>query len=159
MPSRKINGWGGALPFLLTAARSDARSPGKVPWKIQRFCSGILANVSAGTPKFLASTSGGVWANQSVTSSVLNSLASPSSKQITNSQPSGPRPCSECGWPAGKIPEVALVDVRDVGPAHGVENGHAATAVRHDRPLGGLMPVQFPDAAGGQPHVDAGDRV
>src|SRR6267154_5359187 len=101
-PSRKINGCGGTFSPLLTAARSDAKSPGKVPWKIQRFCSGILANVCAGTPKFLASTSGGVWANQSVTSSVLNSLAWPSSKQITHSQPSGPSPCSECGWPAGK---------------------------------------------------------
>jgi hypothetical protein len=58
-----------------------------------------------------------------------------------------------------KIPEVALIDVRDVGPAHGVENRHAATAVRHDRPLGGLVPVQFPDAAGRQPHVDASDGV
>ena len=28
---------------------------------------------------------------------VLNSLCSPLSKQITNSQPSGPRPCRECG--------------------------------------------------------------
>src|SRR6202035_5814802 len=101
-PSAKTNGWGGAAAFLLMAARSAAKSPGTVPWKIHRLCSGILANVSAGTPKFLASSSGGVWANQSVTNSVLNSLAWPSSKQITNSQPSGPRPCSECGWPAGK---------------------------------------------------------
>src|SRR5450755_1185486 len=101
-PSRKINGCGGTPPVLLTVARSDAKSPGSLPWKIQRFCSGILANVSAGTLKFLESTSGGVWANQSDTSSVLNSLALPSSKQITNSQPSGPRPCNECGWPAGK---------------------------------------------------------
>src|SRR6202008_880308 len=100
--SLKIKGWGGTRPTLLIAARSAAKSPGTFPWKIQRFCNGMLAKVSAGTPKFLASTSGGVWANQSVTSSVLNSLASPSSKQITNSQPSGPRPCSECGWPAGK---------------------------------------------------------
>src|ERR1700736_4280155 len=102
VPSRKIKGWGGTPPVLLTTARSDAKSPGSFPWKIQRSCSGIVANVSAGTPKFLASTSGGVCANQSVTNSVLNSLASPSSKQITNSQPSGPRPCNECGWPAGK---------------------------------------------------------
>ena len=58
-----------------------------------------------------------------------------------------------------KIPEVALVDVRHVWPAYGVENGHAAAAVGHDRPLGGLVPVQFPDAAGRQPHVDARDRV
>src|SRR5271167_4679675 len=101
-PSLKMKGCGGTPAFLLIAARSDAKSPGSVPWKIQRSCSGILAKVSAGTPKFLASTSGGVCANQSVTSSVLNSLASPSSKQITNSQPSGPSPCNECGWPAGK---------------------------------------------------------
>src|ERR1700688_2987292 len=101
-PSEKTNGWGGAVAFLLMAARSAARSPGTVPWKIQRLCSGIFANVSAGTPKFLASTSGGVCANQSDTSNVLNSLAWPSSKQMTNSQPSGPSPCSECGAPAGK---------------------------------------------------------
>src|ERR1700730_9580904 len=101
-PSRKINGWGGALPDLLTAFRSDAKSPGNVPWKIQRSCSGILAKVWAPPPKFSARSSGGVWANQSVTRSVLNSLALPSSKQITNSQPSGPSPCNECGWPAGK---------------------------------------------------------
>src|ERR1700730_11481077 len=102
-PSLKIKGGGGTAAFLLTAARSDAKSPGSVPWKIQRFCSGILANVSAGTPKFLASTAGGGWRTQSATSRVLNPLASPSSKQITNSQPSGPRPCNECGWPAGKF--------------------------------------------------------
>src|SRR5258708_18645889 len=102
VPSRKIKGWGGTPPVFPIAARSAARSPGSLPWKIQRSCSGIFAKVSAGTPKFLASSSGGVWANQSVTKSVLNSLAAPSSKQITNSQPSGPRPCSECGWPAGK---------------------------------------------------------
>src|SRR5258707_6879988 len=43
--SLKIKGCGGVCAFLLAAARSEARSPGKVPWKIQRFCSGILANV------------------------------------------------------------------------------------------------------------------
>lgn len=60
-----------------------------------------ILRISAGTPKFLAST-GEAAANQSV-SSVLNSLASPSSKQITNSVAVlGPRPCSECGWLAGK---------------------------------------------------------
>src|SRR6202051_3814650 len=43
-PSLKIKGCGETPPVLLTAARSDARSPGSVPWKIQRFYSGILAN-------------------------------------------------------------------------------------------------------------------
>jgi hypothetical protein len=64
--------------------------------KIQRCCSGMLANADSGTPKFFASTSGGVCANQSVSSSVLLSEAAPSSKHATNSQPSGPRPSSEC---------------------------------------------------------------
>src|ERR1700733_7698380 len=60
-------------------------------------------------------------------------------------------------WSAGgKIPEIALVDVRNIWLAGGIENGHAATAVRHDRPLGSLMPVQLPDSACGQPHIDAG---
>ena len=56
------------------------------------------------------------------------------------------------GW---KIPEVAFAHVGNIGPAFRIEDRHAAFAVRHDRPLGGLMPVQFPDAARGQPHVDA----
>ncbi len=63
----------------------------------------MFANVSAGAPKFAARTEGGVWANQSVTKRVLNSPAAPSSKQRTNSAPSGARPCRECGYPAGKL--------------------------------------------------------
>src|ERR1700756_4230616 len=100
--SGKMKGCGGTGASFWMAARSAARSPGTVPWKIQRLFRGILAKLCAGTPKFLASTSGGVCANQSDTSKVLNSSAWPSSKQITNSQPSGPRPCSECGAPGGK---------------------------------------------------------
>jgi hypothetical protein len=59
----------------------------------------------------------------------------------------------------GKIPEITFIDIRNIGAAHGVENRHAAAAVGHDRPLRRLVPVQFPDATGGQPHVDACDRV
>ena len=58
-------------------------------------------NASWATWKFLASTSGGVCASQSV-SSVLLSDWEPSSNTMTNSAPSGPRPCRECGSPAGK---------------------------------------------------------
>jgi hypothetical protein len=54
-----------------------------------------------------------------------------------------------------KVPEIALIEVRDVWSALGIEDGYAATAVRYDRPFGGLMPVQLSDAAGRQPHVDA----
>src|ERR1700742_3890272 len=57
----------------------------------------------------------------------------------------------------GEVPEVALLDVGDVGPALRVENGDAAVAVGHDGPFGRLMPMQLADAAGGKPHVDAGD--
>jgi hypothetical protein len=59
-PSGKIKEMRRGASGLLTATRSAGKSPGTVPWKIQRSCSGILANTSAGTPKFLASTSGGV---------------------------------------------------------------------------------------------------
>src|SRR5262245_10337478 len=58
-----------------------------------------------------------------------------------------------------EIPEVAFVDIGNIWPAHGVENRDAATAVGHDRPLGGLMPMQLPDASGRQPHVDAADCI
>ncbi len=92
-----------------------------------------------------------------VTSSVLNSLALPSSKQITNSQPSGPRPCSECGAPDGKYQRSPALTSGDIGAALYIEHGDAAGAVGHDRPFGSLVPMQLADAAGGKPHVDAGD--
>ena len=62
----------------------------------------MSSNVSWATRKFFASTSGGVCANQSVSSSVLLSDCLPSSNASTNSAPSGPSPCRECGSPAGK---------------------------------------------------------
>jgi hypothetical protein len=52
----------------------------------------VFEKASAGTPKLAARISGGVWATQSVRSSVLNSLALPSSKQMMNSHPSVPAP-------------------------------------------------------------------
>src|SRR6266404_5367198 len=59
----------------------------------------------------------------------------------------------------GEIPEVAFLHVGDIGPAQFVENGDPARAVSHVGPLGKLVPVHLPDAAGRQPHVDAGDGV
>src|ERR1700730_7392151 len=55
-----------------------------------------------GTPKFLASTSGGVCLIQSLSRKVLSSSKSPSSNTRRNSAPSGPRPWIECGIPGGK---------------------------------------------------------
>ena len=56
-----------------------------------------------------------------------------------------------------EVPEVALLHVRDEGAAFWVEHGDAAIAVAHEAPLGGLMPVQFPDPARIETHVHAGD--
>ena len=62
--------------------------------------------------------------------------------------------------PAGReIPEITLFDVIDAGTALCVDGGDAAFPARHDRPLGGLVPVQLADAAGRQVHVDAGDLL
>src|ERR1700683_2091113 len=98
---RKITG--SVPPHSTPAATwSASRSPGSSPGKIQRLCRGMSLKTSWATAKFLASTSGGVCANQSVMSSVLLSDWEPSSNTMTNSAPSGPTPCSECGSPAGK---------------------------------------------------------
>src|ERR1700739_4234841 len=73
--SGKMKGCGGTGASFWMAARSAARSPGTVPWKIQRLCRGIFAKLCAGTPKFLASTSGGVCGHQWGNRQVLHFLA------------------------------------------------------------------------------------
>src|SRR5258708_30207383 len=118
----------------------------------------MFANVSVGTPKFSARTEGGVWMNQSVTKRVLNSLAAPSSKQMTNS-PVRAEPLQRMRVAGREIPKVALFHVRDIGPAQWIENGHPAAAVGHERPLGRLVPMQFAYAPRRQSHVDAGGGV
>jgi hypothetical protein len=62
---------------------------------------GRRANAVRATPKFLASTSGGVCASQSEIMNVSNSEKSPASNTSRNSQPSR-SPWIECGIPAGK---------------------------------------------------------
>ena len=64
---------------------------------------GMFAKAVSGTPKFLARTSRGVWASQSVTENVLSSLKFPSSKTSRNSQPSPSSPWTEWGIPDGKF--------------------------------------------------------
>ena len=56
-----------------------------------------------------------------------------------------------------KIPKIALSHIGNIRTTFHVEHGYAAVAVGHDRPLGLLVPMQFTDAAGGEPHVDAGN--
>ena len=54
------------------------------------------------TPKLAESTSWGVCAIQSVSSTVSYSEKAPSSNTSRNSHPSGPSPWIECGTPVGK---------------------------------------------------------
>src|SRR5215470_18184121 len=68
----------------------------------------------------------------------------------------GPKPLQRMRCSSGKIPEIAGLQVADIRPSFRVENGDAAIAIGHDRPFGGLMPMQLPNSAGRQPHVDAG---
>ena len=58
------------------------------------------------------------------------------------------------GW---EIPKIALLHIGDIGAALRVKNGDAAIAVAHEGPLGGLVPMQFPDPACGETHVHAGN--
>lgn len=59
-------------------------------------------------------------------------------------------------YPRREIPKIALRDVGDEVLAVVVDGGDARVAGEHDRPLGLLVPMQFSDAAGFEPHVDAG---
>ena len=56
-----------------------------------------------------------------------------------------------------KIPDVAFLDVGNIGAADRIDHGHPAVTVSHVRPLSRLMPMQLTDAAGRQSHIDAGD--
>src|SRR5207253_1124255 len=71
----------------------------------------------------------------------------------------GPEALQRMRLASRKIPEVTLVNVGNKRPADGIENRDATTAVGHDRPLRGLVPMQFSDPASRQAHVDAGDGV
>ena len=84
------------------ATRSAASGPGTGAWKIQRSFCGMRSKALSGTPKFLARTSFGVWASQSLSRKVSSSEKLPSSKTSRNSQPSPSSPWIECGMPAGK---------------------------------------------------------
>ena len=56
-----------------------------------------------------------------------------------------------------KIPEVSLADVLLKGASVLVNGGDPRPALEHVGPLGRLVPVQLPDAACREPHVDTGD--
>jgi hypothetical protein len=56
---------------------------------------------------------------------------------------------------AGEIPQVACRHVSDEVLAVVFDSRDPRVPCEHDRPFGLLVPVQLPDAAGFEPHVDA----
>ncbi len=58
-----------------------------------------------------------------------------------------------------KIPEIAGLDVLDIGTAFGIEHGDTAASIGHDRPFCGAVPVHLANAARSQSHVDPGHGI
>ena len=56
-----------------------------------------------------------------------------------------------------EVPEVARCHVAHKRRSVEVQRGQSAIAVEHQRPFVRLVPVEFADAAGGEPHVHARD--
>src|SRR6266403_2413572 len=57
--------------------------------------------------------------------------------------------------PAGKKPKIVLVHIGDKALAVRVNRGNPRRPVKHEGPLTGRVPMQLPDASGGEPHVHA----
>ena len=96
---------------------------------------------------------GGVCANQCRQSNVLLSDWLRSSNAMTNSAPSDGRLyllAEECGSPAAKTSrfreDVLISDAAAEIALRRRRRGDPALALRHDRPLGGLVPVQLTNA-------------
>jgi hypothetical protein len=58
-----------------------------------------------------------------------------------------------------EVPKITRFHVGDGSPAHFIENRDPAISIRHKAPLGRQVPMHLPYAAGGEPHVDAGDGL
>src|SRR6266481_1264516 len=56
---------------------------------------------------------------------------------------------------AGEKPKIVFLGISDETLPVAVNRRNPRRAVKHDRPLGGRVPMQLPDAARGQPHVYA----
>src|SRR3984957_2940097 len=60
----------------------------------------------------------------------------------------------------GEIPEIARLEIIDLGLARGIKNDRLATAADHESPfLRDRMPVQFARSARVQEHVNAGQTL
>src|SRR4029079_14296046 len=62
------------------------------------------------------------------------------------------------GQTCRKIQKIALLHIGHLRTTILVENCHTAVAVRHDRPFGLLMTMQFANPPRSKPHVYARDR-
>jgi hypothetical protein len=154
-PSRKINGWGGTFPPLLTAGAVRCQIAGQGPLEDPEILQRNLGERLGWNAKILGEHLGrgvGEPVRHQQRIEFVGVAVVEADHELTAVRA---EPLQRMRLACREIPQVALINVSDVGPAHGVENRHAATAVSHDRPLCGLMPVQFPDSTGGQPHVDA----
>src|SRR5207302_5555977 len=69
----------------------------------------------------------------------------------------GLEPLDRVGNARREIPQIALADVILEGVCILVNGGNPSPALEHVGPLSRLVPVQLPNSAGGEPHIDAGN--
>src|SRR3954451_777174 len=60
--------------------------------------------------------------------------------------------------PAREKPKIVFLYISDETFSVRVNGGDSRRTVKHDRPLGGGVPMQLPDPAGSQSHVYTGQR-
>src|SRR5271154_2243912 len=101
---------------------------------------GMLASACWLTPKFFATTSGGVCAIQSESRTVSYSEKFPSAKTRRNSQPAGPNAWRE-------EPKLVFFDVGDETFAIGIDASDARRSIKHKGPFRSGVPMQLADAA------------
>ena len=58
------------------------------------------------------------------------------------------------GW---EVPEITFAHIVDEHRSIGIQNGDASIAIEHNGPFICGVPMQFAEAAAGDPHVDAGE--
>ncbi len=121
-------------------------------------CGGISReHLLHATPKFLASTSGGVWANRSVSSGVVGLRLGAVVEGEMELRAVGTRALQGVRQPGREEPQVALVDI-----LHARHGRRFSVVMRHPpRVISATRPSDAGAAhgsAGLQVHVDAGDR-
>ena len=145
VPPTKMSGFAACNWYRCVSAGAlsvpGAKSAGTGPRPDVDFPFGKLAKVAAGTPKFRASTSGGVCPTQSLIENVPNSEKWPLSNTRMKVQVPGPRPWIECPCPREE-PHVARPEVHYLVLIVGIDRLDAAAPVDHVGPFRGVgMPM------------------